>query len=224
MEVASTSAGSTPTKPPQVKPKAVISSDFETFLKMLSTQLQNQDPLNPVDSADYAVQLATFSSVEQQVLTNNHLEELTASFQTSGMADLAGWVGMQAKSMSDASFSGAPVTLAPIVPTVADRAVLIGKDSNGQVVLREDIPLNAKTYEWDGKNGSGQTVPNGVYSFELESSANGEILTTETVASYNRVVEARRVGQEVQLVLAGGQVVNANEVYGLRAPDATAVN
>jgi flagellar basal-body rod modification protein FlgD len=43
-----------------------LSSDFETFLKMLTTQLKNQDPMNPVDSADYAVQLATFSSVEQQ--------------------------------------------------------------------------------------------------------------------------------------------------------------
>jgi len=47
-----------------------ISSDFETFLRMLTVQMQNQDPLNPVDSSDYAVQLATFSSVEQQVQTN----------------------------------------------------------------------------------------------------------------------------------------------------------
>ena len=46
---------------------SALSSDFETFLRMLTTQLQNQDPLNPVDSADFAVQLATFSSVEQQV-------------------------------------------------------------------------------------------------------------------------------------------------------------
>ena len=50
------------------KNAAVLSSDFETFLKMLTTQMQNQDPLNPVDSTDYATQLATFSSVEQQVL------------------------------------------------------------------------------------------------------------------------------------------------------------
>ena len=50
--------------------KPVLSSDFETFLKMLTVQLENQDPLNPVDSADYAVQLATFSGVEQQVQTN----------------------------------------------------------------------------------------------------------------------------------------------------------
>ena len=47
-----------------------ISSDFNTFLRMLTVQMQNQDPLNPIDSADYAVQLATFSGVEQQVRTN----------------------------------------------------------------------------------------------------------------------------------------------------------
>ena len=44
---------------------AAESSDFETFLKMLTVQMQNQDPLNPVESTDYAVQLATFSGVEQ---------------------------------------------------------------------------------------------------------------------------------------------------------------
>ena len=55
-----------------------ISSDFETFLKMLTVQMQNQDPLNPVDSSDYAVQLATFSGVEQQAQTNDLLKGLTA--------------------------------------------------------------------------------------------------------------------------------------------------
>ena len=46
--------------------KAMINSDFETFLKMLTAQMENQDPLNPIESSDYAVQLATFSGVEQQ--------------------------------------------------------------------------------------------------------------------------------------------------------------
>ena len=56
--------------------RAEVSSDFETFLKMLTVQMQNQDPLNPVDSSDYAIQLATFSGVEQQVKTNDLLASL----------------------------------------------------------------------------------------------------------------------------------------------------
>ena len=54
----------------------VAYADFETFLKILTAQIQNQDPINPIDSSDYATQLATFSSVEQQVLANSHLEKI----------------------------------------------------------------------------------------------------------------------------------------------------
>lgn len=71
----------------------VINSDFETFLVMLTAQLQNQDPLNPMDSSDYAVQLATFSGVEQQVLTNELLRGLGAEGRIDNLASVAGWVG-----------------------------------------------------------------------------------------------------------------------------------
>jgi len=79
-----------------------ISSDFETFLKMLTVQLENQDPLNPVDSADYAVQLATFSGVEQQVQTNDLLKQLATQLGTGSIAQMASWVGMEARTTAPA--------------------------------------------------------------------------------------------------------------------------
>lgn len=60
---------------------STVSADFETFLKMLTAQIQNQDPMNPIVSSDYATQLATFSSVEQQVLANSYLENIQAHYQ-----------------------------------------------------------------------------------------------------------------------------------------------
>ena len=74
-----------------------VTSDFEMFLRMMTTQMTNQDPLDPVDSADYAVQLATFSSVEQQVLTNDLLRLVSGQLGMSSMAQLAGWVGQDAR-------------------------------------------------------------------------------------------------------------------------------
>jgi flagellar basal-body rod modification protein FlgD len=71
--VSSSAATSSAVAPADNGSGAKISSDFETFLKMLTVQMQNQDPLNPVDSSDYATQLATFSGVEQQVQTNDLL-------------------------------------------------------------------------------------------------------------------------------------------------------
>lgn len=196
--------------------KPVISSDFETFLKMLSTQLQNQDPMNPVDSADYAVQLATFSSVEQQVMTNDLLENLISSIRQSGMTDLAGWVGMDALSDAPAEFDGTPVTLRTDPLAVADRAVLVVRDDRGSVVLREDLPLTPENYEWDGRTITGATAPLGTYSFELESSAEGKILSTGPVPSYSQVVEARRDDTGTVLVLEGGGTIRSDDVLGLR--------
>ncbi|WP_375173968.1 flagellar hook capping FlgD N-terminal domain-containing protein [Pseudooceanicola sp.] len=196
--------------------KAVLSSDFETFLKMLSTQLQNQDPLNPVDSADYAVQLATFSSVEQQVLTNTHLAELTNRIQLSGMSDLANWVGMEALTPAGSRFDGTPVSLHLDPPPNADRAVLVVRDDSGTVVHREDTDLSTGAYDWDGRMMTGATAPVGTYSFELETSAGGEPLSTEPVASYARVVEARWSSEGTMLILSGGGAVASADVLGLR--------
>ena len=70
--------------------------------------MQNQDPLNPMDSADYAVQLATFSGVEQQVRTNQLLTDMQTRFQQSGMAEMAGWIGKEARSPAPVRFTGSP--------------------------------------------------------------------------------------------------------------------
>ena len=216
MDVSAVKTSTTASAAPAATQKPVISSDFETFLQMLSTQLQNQDPLNPVESADYAVQLATFSSVEQQVLTNNHLEDLAARIQLSGMSDLAGWVGMEAQSTSDTYFDGDPITLQPDPPAVADRAVLVVRDSGGTVIAREDLPLTNGAYLWTGETMTGATAKSGQYSFEMETSANGEILSSDPIPTYSRVVEARRNGTDTVLVLDGGISVSASQVTGLR--------
>ncbi|MFV2001871.1 MAG: flagellar hook capping FlgD N-terminal domain-containing protein, partial [Paracoccaceae bacterium] len=76
MDVTAVQNTTTSYTPPPPEEPANVNSDFETFLKLLTTQLKNQDPLKPVDSSDFAVQLATFSSVEQQVKTNDLLTSL----------------------------------------------------------------------------------------------------------------------------------------------------
>ena len=113
---------------------SALSSDFETFLLMLTTQMENQDPLNPIESQDFAVQLATFSGVEQQVRTNDLLESLANGLGLSGMSQLAGWVGMEARVNAPAVFDVAPITLAPEPDPSSDNAVLVVRDEFGRVV------------------------------------------------------------------------------------------
>ena len=110
MEIANTltttNAASTITAAQVQNEPAAISSDFDTFLQMLTVQLKNQDPLNPVEGADYAVQLATFSGVEQQVQTNDLLRDLAAQMSGTGIAQLATWVGKEARVVAPAVFDG----------------------------------------------------------------------------------------------------------------------
>jgi flagellar basal-body rod modification protein FlgD len=109
-----------------------ITSDFDTFLRMLTVQMQNQDPLNPVDSTDYATQLATFSQVEQAVLTNDLLKSLTTQLTSGGLADMAAWVGKEARAAAPAYFDGAPITLSPNPALLADQAEVIVRNDTAQ--------------------------------------------------------------------------------------------
>ncbi|KGB83611.1 MAG: flagellar basal body rod modification protein [Confluentimicrobium sp.] len=206
--------------PRSAKPSdpAPESSDFETFLKMLTTQMQNQDPLNPVESSDFAVQLATFSGVEQQVRTNDLLSALTSQLGAGGIADLAGWVGMEARSTAPALFRGQPVSIAPRPDSGADAAQLVVLDEQGAEVQRLALSVSEDAYLWAGTDAAGIPLPDGLYRFEVESFAGGELLGRSPAEVYSTVAEARIADGQTALVLDSGVSVAAGDVTALRAP------
>lgn len=193
-------------------------SDYQTFLRMLTVQMQNQDPLNPIESTDYAVQLATFSGVEQQVRTNDLLASLGAQFSLMGMSQLAGWVGQEARAAAPVWYDGEPVTISPNPVEAADRAVLVVKDKDGNVVSREDIPVSAEPYLWLGGDATGNPLPDGKYSLSIESLRDEEVLRTDPVEYYGKVIEARGGAGGVRLVFEGGIEVPSSEITALRTP------
>jgi flagellar basal-body rod modification protein FlgD len=195
---------------------AKITSDYTTFLKMLTTQLQNQDPLNPIESSDYAVQLATFSGVEQQTRTNQLLESLGGQFNVLGMAQMAGWVGQQARVDAPVWVDGDPVTLSPNPAAGTDRATLVVKDSRGTVVSRQDIPPTTEPYSWTGLGIDGLPLPQGKYTLSLESYRNDEMLTQTPVEHYARIMEAQGGASGTNLLLEGGIKVRADAITALR--------
>lgn len=211
------SAATSPASAPQPR-SALASSDFETFLKMLTVQMQNQDPINPIDSADYAVQLATFSGVEQAVRTNQLLEGLQSQFGLLGMAQLAGWVGQEARAVAPVYVDGTSVTLSPTPAAAADRTVLVVKNDQAQIVSREEIPVSAQPYEWTGTGATGSALPAGRYTLSLESYNSGALLSTTPVEHYATIVEVRGGVGGTKLVLRGGTEVLATEVTALRVP------
>jgi flagellar basal-body rod modification protein FlgD len=217
MDVTSARSATAPTATASTGATA-ISSDFNTFLRMLTVQMQNQDPLNPIDSADYAVQLATFSGVEQQVRTNQLLADMQGKFSQLGMAEMASWIGKEARSPAPVRYDGSPVTLSPNPAVGANRAVLVVKDAQGSLVSREEVPVSAEPYQWLGAGMDGSPLPPGTYSIALES-LNGEtVIATTPVEHYARVIEAKGGTGGTKLVLEGGVEVFASDVTALREP------
>jgi flagellar basal-body rod modification protein FlgD len=195
-----------------------ISSDFNTFLRMLTVQMQNQDPLNPIDSTDYAVQLATFSGVEQQVRTNQLLADMQTRFQQMGMAEMAGWIGKEARTDAAVYYSGSPVTLSPNPAVGTTSMVLSVKDAAGNLVSREEIPVSAEPYQWLGAGIDGSPLPPGTYSITQESMIDGEVVDSRPVEYYARVIEARGSPSGTKLVLHGGIEVLSTDISALREP------
>lgn len=196
-----------------------ISSDFETFLKMLTVQMENQDPLNPIESSDYAVQLATFSGVEQQVQTNDLLKALQTQLGVMSMSDLAGWVGMEARAPVPAHFDTAPVSVTPNPAPGTTKAYMVVRNASGAQIDRMEIPVTHDAVDWAGLDPNGQLFPSGDYSFHLQSyDANG-LISEEPMSTYAEVVEAKVVGGQTILILASGDEVPAAEVEAIRQPE-----
>lgn len=220
-----TVTATTSTTPPGPAPRPApgtstrqTGTDYQMFLRMLTAQATNQDPLNPIDSSDYAAQLATFSGVEQQVKTNDLLTALAAQLGTSGMAEMAAWVGKEARAPVAANFTGTPLTIAPNPASSADSVELVVKDAAGLEVQRMSIPVSAETLEWAGVTTDGAPLPNGNYTFTVESSLGGEVILSEPADIYSTIQEVRSEGGQTILILSGGVAVSSTQVSALRDP------
>lgn len=199
--------------------KALIDSDFETFLLMLTTQLQNQDPLNPMESQEFAVQLATFSGVEQQVRSNDLLQSIQSQLSQMSMTQLAGWVGMEARVNAPAWFDGAPINLMPEPAPAADRAELVVYNEVNTEVGRYPVTPSSDPIAWYGMQQTGEPYPAGLYSFKLESYIGSELLSAREVEVYTEIVEARNEDGATMLVLEGGTSIASDEIMALRRPE-----
>ncbi len=195
-----------------------ITSDFETFLAMLTAQMENQDPLNPMESTDFATQLATFSGVEQQVLTNDLLGDLQTSMNLMNMGQLTGWVGMEARAEMPAAFAGTPLTLAGTPHAQADRMELVVTDQNGNTVHRETLPLSDESFTWAGVGADGTPLAEGTYTFATHSYSGDTLLEERPAQVYAEIEEAVLRDGQTWLTMAGGVTIPADAVQGIRNP------
>lgn len=208
--------GATASNAAQATQDSTIGADFETFLVMLTAQMKNQDPLNPMDSQDFATQLATFSGVEQQVKTNDLLAAFTSQFATSNLGEMAGWVGMQARMAIPGDFDGTPIEIVPNPPVFADKVELVVWDSGGTERQRVTLPTGDDPFQWAGVDDAGQPFENGEYSFGIVSYSGGEVIDEATPEIFAEISEVRTINGQAIVALDSGALYPAGLVRGLR--------
>lgn len=203
--------------PRAAKSAASAASDFQSFLRLLTAQLRHQDPLSPLDSTQFVEQLASFSSVEQQIETNRLLEELTGSFKNAGLETVTPWIGKTATvEATGVAFTGAPLTLAFPENAHGAPSEIVVRDANGNTVYRASVPAGAADFVWNGETIAGPPASSGKYVF-VANYSNGEKTIASAPLLYSAtVVEARLVDGAPRLVLDGGAIVDPAAVISVR--------
>lgn len=216
-----TSLAPTTTATPQTggETAAGKKSDYSTFLTMLTAQIKNQDPLNPMSSDNFASQLATFSAVEQQTQTNALLTQQLAQNTQTSMAQMASWVGKEVRVAAPVEFDGTtPIILSPNPAEYADRTVLVVLNDQGNEVSRTQIPVGSADYEWLGLDDAGDPLPPGIYDLSLESYQGEKLMGTTGIEHFGIVNEIRSTGYGISALLNGGVEVSTALITALRQP------
>ena len=168
-----------------------FTSNFNTFLTMLTTQLQNQDPLNPMDSSQFTQQLVSFSEVEQQINTNNNLKQLIQLQSTDQAIAAAPLVGQSIEyNSATAPLSNSQAQFAYTLPSTASSVDLMVEDASGNVVYSTTGNTAAGTHDfsWNGKTAAGVQMPDGgQYTLQVVAEDTSKNSMTATVDAFGTV-------------------------------------
>lgn len=159
-----------------------LSDNYDTFLVLLTAQLQNQDPLAPMDSTQFTQQLVQFSQVEQQIRTNEQLTGLVAQYQAASAGAALSYLGKDAIIQSNETYlAGGEARWAYSLPESATSLRVSVKDMSGRVIYETtSAPRGAgeHLFTWDGTKSDGTTASDGVYRIVVEPvNAAGESIT-----------------------------------------------
>jgi flagellar basal-body rod modification protein FlgD len=161
-----------------------LSANFGDFLKLLMTQLQNQDPTSPLDTNQFTSELVQFSSVEQQINTNTSLTQLIQLTQAGEVMQASAMTGKQVTASSDhVPLQNGKGTI-QFSTTTAQPVDIAIFDANGAKLSDSMLMSSAgtNTWTWNGTDSSGRTVPDGSYKFAVVG-ANADGTTTALAAS-----------------------------------------
>jgi flagellar basal-body rod modification protein FlgD len=194
-----------------------LAGNFQTFLTLLTTQLKNQNPLDPLDTNQFTQQLVQFASVEQQLKTNTELSTLVSLQQTAQSTQALGFVGKTAVvDGSTTALTNGSATWKLSVPTDSNVKISI-TNGTGQTVFNGSYAINAgnnQTFAWDGKGNDGTQWPDGKYTLiatAADTTGNSVAVSTQIQGLVNSV----DLTQSPPLLSIEGQTYTVNQIKSI---------
>ncbi len=204
--------------------RATIADNFDTFLNILTTQLKNQNPLDPLDTNQFTQQLVQFTGVEQQLKTNEFLETLMLSTQNTAKSEAVSYIGKQVTASGktgELTDEKAVFWAYDAKAAVANATVTI-KNASGTVVYSETGSLNSGpgTFRWDGKTSDNNIAPNGTYTLEIKGTNLSGASIDVSTSSVGVVTGVDFTG-DVPILTVGNRKVAITDVTDVRQPSST---
>jgi flagellar basal-body rod modification protein FlgD len=218
--ISPTQSGSNVTAHPDVQ-AAVGALGSDVFLRLLVTQLQSQDPTNPVQNEDFVAQLAQFTTLEQATMTNKLLERMMSQDTQRTQLDLVNLIGRTVVTEGNTVSLGETDSpaLGYAVSETANRVTIQVLGPNGEVLrtLSSTGPEGpgAHQIQWDGLNESGDRLPEGVYQFRVKAEDAGEHPVPTLTFARERVMNIV-LGTEKPVVVQSGKTLPTEDIISIQ--------
>ncbi len=147
-----------------------LSSTFDTFLRLLTTQMKNQDPLKPMDNAEYTNQLVQFTQAEQAMGTNSRLDRLISGQKRGALGEAVAYIGKTVRADSkvlELKNKAATVNYGLTRKSATTQIEIRDKDNNLVRTLQGATTQGLHQLDWNGQDDKGKQLPDGTYSFKL---------------------------------------------------------
>ncbi|MBR1218583.1 flagellar biosynthesis protein FlgD [Bradyrhizobium sp. U87765 SZCCT0131] len=202
-----------------------LADNFQTFLTLLTTQLKNQNPLDPLDTNQFTQQLVQFAQVEQQLKANTQLTTLVNIEKTAQSTQALAFVGAtvvvdgSTTSLAKNASTGKSTATWTFNSPKSASAVMTITNSAGQTVYSGNFSLNSgnANFVWDGKGTDGTQWPDGSYKMSVTAKdANGQAVAVST--QIRGVVDSVDLTANPALLSIGGQSYTTDKIKSVVRP------